>query len=390
MRIGIEGQRLFRKKKHGMDMVALELIKNLQRIDHHNEYIVFVKPDEDRQCIPKAGNFKIVELRSWLGYPGWEQWELPRAAKREGCDVLHCTSNTGPIFSEVPLVTTLHDIIYLESISIFNKAGSWYQKLGNMYRRYFVPPVIKKSKRVITVSNYEKHRIKEYFGFNDNRLRAVYNGVGEHFKKVTDHKLLKAIGNEYDLPERFFFFLGNTDPKKNTEGVLRAFALFNEHYPGQYQLVMLDYDENELQRLLVAIGYPNLRESIHLLGYVPNEQLPAIINQCSIFLYPSLRESFGIPILEGMACGVPVVTSNTSSMPEIAGEGAALIIDPFKPREIANAMQTLVEDQLLANMLSEKGIQRAKHFSWKAMAENVLALYEDVYNDLKTIANDHR
>ncbi|MDT0539133.1 MULTISPECIES: glycosyltransferase family 4 protein [Croceitalea] len=384
MKIGIEGQRLFRKKKHGMDMVALELIKNLQNIDQTNEYVIFVKPDEDNTCIPDAPNFKIVELTSKFGYPGWEQWELPKAAFREGCDVLHCTSNTGPIFCKVPLVTTLHDIIYLESISIFKKDGTWYQKLGNMYRRYFVPPVIKKSKKVITVSNYEKNRINKYFGFKDDRLHAIYNGVGEHFKKVTDSRVLSSITTKFNLPEKFFFFLGNTDPKKNTIGALRAFADFNLQYPNQYQLVMLDYDENELQRILGSIGHPELRKQIHLLGYVPNEQLPAIISQCTIFLYPSLRESFGIPILEGMACGVPVITSNTSSMPEVAGEGTALIIDPFKPKEISNAMQTLVEDQMLAKVLSEKGISRAKDFSWKAMAENVLALYEDVYEELNT------
>ncbi|WP_350284727.1 glycosyltransferase family 1 protein [uncultured Croceitalea sp.] len=387
MKIGIEGQRLFRKKKHGMDMVALELIKNLQRIDQKNEYVVFVKPDEDNTCIPKAENFKIVELRSRFGYPGWEQWALPRAALREGCDVLHCTSNTGPIFSRVPLVTTLHDIIYLESISIFKKEGTWYQKLGNMYRRYFVPPVIKKSKKVITVSNYEKHRINKYFGFRDNRLQAIYNGVGEHFKKVTDTKTLTMVGNQFNLPEKFFFFLGNTDPKKNTIGVLRAFAQFNQNYRKQYKLVMLDYDEVELQRILTAIGHPELRELIQLLGYVPNDQLPAIISQCTIFLYPSLRESFGIPILEGMACGVPVITSNTSSMPEVAGEGAALIIDPFNPKEIANAMETLVEDRMLAALLAEKGIERAKHFSWKLMAENVLALYQEVCQELNRVAS---
>ena len=388
MRIGIEGQRLFRKKKHGMDMVALELIKNLQRIDNINEYIIFVKPDEDDTCIPEAPNFKIVQLTSKFGYPGWEQWELPRAAFKEGCDVLHCTSNTGPIFSNIPLVTTLHDIIYLESISIFKKEGTWYQKLGNMYRRYFVPPVIKKSKKVITVSNYEKHRINKYFGFKDDRLQAIYNGVGEHFKKVNDTKELASVRAEFNLPEKFFFFLGNTDPKKNTVGVLRAFALFNNIYHNQYKLVMLDYDENELQRILEGISEPKLREQIQLLGYVPNIQLPAIINQCSIFLYPSLRESFGIPILEGMACGVPVITSNTSSMPEVAGEDAALIIDPFNPKEIVNAMQTLVEDEMFASILAEKGILRAKNFSWNAMAENVLTLYEDVFNDLKTITND--
>ncbi|MGX1928627.1 glycosyltransferase family 4 protein [Flagellimonas sp. 2504JD4-2] len=383
MKIGIEGQRLFRKKKHGMDMVALELIKNLQRIDQKNEYVVFVKPDFDNTCIPNAPNFKIVELNSKWGYPGWEQIELPKAAYREGCDVLHCTSNTGPLFSKVPIITTLHDIIYLESISLFKKEGTWYQKLGNMYRRYFVPPVIRKSKRVITVSNYEKERINNHFGFTDNRLTAIYNGVGAHFKKVTDSAQLRAIKEKYNLPDNFFFFLGNTDPKKNTKGVLKAFTDFNKIYPAEYRLVMLDYDEEELLKLLETTGGREIRKLIHLTGYVPNTDLPAIISQSTIFLYPSLRESFGIPILEGMACGVPVITSNTSSMPEVAGDGSALMVDPLKPIEITEAMRSLIEDKMLADVLSEKGIERAKHFSWEAMAKNVLELYEDVHHELK-------
>ncbi|MEO9513139.1 MAG: glycosyltransferase family 1 protein [Flavobacteriaceae bacterium] len=383
MKIGIEGQRLFRKKKHGMDMVVLELIKNLQKIDHKNEYVVFVKPDFDDTCIPSAPNFKIVQLASKWGYPGWEQIELPKAAYQEGCDVLHCTSNTGPLFSKVPLITTLHDIIYLESISVFKKEGTWYQKLGNMYRRYFVPPVIKKSKKVITVSNYEKERINNHFGFKDDRLKAIYNGVGSHFKKLTDQNSLNAIKGKYNLPDNFFFFLGNTDPKKNTKGVLKAFSDFNKAFPNRFKLVMLDYDEGELQKLLVSIHGEKIRPLIHLTGYVPNMDLPAIINQCAIFLYPSLRESFGIPILEGMACGVPVITSNTSSMPEVAGEDTALIVDPFNPMEITAAMKTLVEDKMLAQVLAENGIKRAKHFSWESMAKNVLELYEDVHSEIK-------
>lgn len=382
MKIGIEGQRLYRKKKHGMDMVALELIKSLQKIDTVNEYVVFVKPDEDNTCIPPAANFKIVELHSPLGYPGWEQITLPRAAYKEGCDVLHCTSNTGPLFSPVPLITTLHDIIYLESISLFKKEGSWYQKLGNMYRRWFVPTVIKKSKKVITVSNYEKERINNYFGFKDNRLSAIYNGVGTHFKQVTDVGVLTSIKDKYQLPDKFFFFLGNTDPKKNTKGVLAAFGIFNATSKESHQLVMLDYDETELQALLLAIGMPELRKHIHLLGYVPNTELPAIISQCTIFLYPSLRESFGIPILEGMACGVPVITSNTSSMPEVAGKDAALIVDPYDVDQIATAIQTLVDDYALANILAERGILRAKQFSWTVMSQNVLELYQEVHKEL--------
>jgi len=383
MRIGIEAQRIYRKKKHGMDMVALELIKNLQRIDVYNEYVIFVKPDFDNTCIPNVPNFKIVELQSKFGYPGWEQWELPRAAYREKCDVLHCTSNTGPLFSRVPLVTTLHDIIYLESISIFKKGGTWYQKLGNLYRRWFVPSVIRKSKRVITVSDFERIRIKKYFGFTDNRLVAIYNGVGEHFKKITNTKELLKIKDTYNLPADFLFFLGNTDPKKNTKGVLSAFAKFNSANPGKYKLVMLDYDEVELGRLLREINASELRNLIHLTGYVKNTDLPAIINQCAVFLYPSLRESFGIPILEGMACGVPVITSNTSSMPEIAGHEAALIVDPFQPEEIAAAIQLLIDDRELAALISDKGIRRAKNFSWQGMALSVLALYKEVYTELK-------
>ncbi len=384
MKIGIEAQRIFRRKKHGMDMVALELIRHLQEIDQKNEYVIFVRPDEDSDCLKPSPNFRIVELRSPFGYPGWEQWELPRAARREGCEVLHCTSNTGPLFCKVPLVTTLHDIIYLESISIFQKAGTWYQKLGNMYRRYLVPPVIRRSRKVITVSNYEKERINNYFHLEDGRLAAIYNGVGQHFKKITDPQTLKRIRLKYQLPELFFFFLGNTDPKKNTRGVLTAFAEFNKVYPDQYYLVMLDYDESALTRLLREIGAPELRERIHLTGYVPNTELPALISQCGVFLYPSLRESFGIPILEGMACGVPVITSNTASMPEVAGENTALIVDPFNPSEISRAMQTLVEDTLLAQMLAEKGIERAQAFSWQQMARNVLDLYEEVYKETHT------
>ena len=379
MKIGIEGQRLYRPKKHGMDMVALELIKNLQVIDTVNEYVVFVKPDKDH-CIPGAPNFKIVELPGGP-YPVWEQWTLPKAAKAEGCHLLHCTSNTSPIWSKIPLITIVHDIIYMESFSLFNKGGTWYQKIGNTYRRWVVPKVIKRSKRITTVSNYEKDRMQKFFGLTDRKLRTVYNGVGEHFKPVSNIELLNETRKKYNLPELFMFFLGNTDPKKNTPNVLKAFAEFNKQSLIKYKLVMLDYEESALQNILNMIGHPETRADIHLTGYVPNTDLPNIISQCAIFLYPSKRESFGIPILEGMACGVPVITSNTSSMPEIAGD-AAHIIDPFKPEEITDGMVKIINDENYRKMLITKGTERAKLFSWKVMAENYLKLYEEIYAEL--------
>jgi len=379
MKIGIEGQRLFRNKKHGMDMVALELIRNLQDIDHENEYIVFVKPDSDH-CLKNTGNFRIVELKGGP-YPAWEQFALPKAAKEAGCDILHCTSNTAPVCTKIPLVVTLHDIIYLESIAIFKKAGTWYQKFGNMYRRYVVPRVIKKAKKIITVSNFEKNRIGNFFGWpeDDNRLVAVYNGVSGHFVRLEDHNELQRVKLKYQLPDEFFFHLGNTDPKKNTKGVLKAYSDFLKQSGVRIPLVMLDFDNNELTRILNEIGDKNLKENIILTGYVINTDLPAIYTLSSIFLYPSLRESFGIPMLEAMRCGTPVITSNTSSMPEISG-GAALIVDPYNPAEITEAIKSLQNNETLRQKIIEKGYQQAAKFSWKAMAEDVLKLYYEVYN----------
>ncbi len=375
MRIGIEAQRIFRKKKHGMDMVALELIRNLQIIDKVNEYFIFVKPDTDRECLSETSNFRIVELNGGI-YPLWEQIALPRAAKKHKCDILHCTSNTGPLYSKVPLIVTLHDIIYLESNSVFKKSGTWYQKFGNLYRRFIVPPVVRKSLRVVTVSEFEKERIKSFMGLGEN-LTAIYNGVGEHFRKISDTSLLEAAKERYKLPDNFFFFLGNTDPKKNTPNVLKAFAMFNSSSSVKYKLVMLDYDEEALRRVLQDIGHPEIREDICLTGYVPNTDMPSIINQCKIFLYPSLRESFGIPILEGMACGVPVITSNTSSMPEVAGD-AALIVNPYIPEEIMNAIKKISQDSDYRDQLCEKGVERAKKFSWNQMANSYLNLYKEL------------
>lgn len=375
MRIGIEAQRLFRKKKHGMDMVVLELIRNLQEIDKENEYFIFVKPDIDNQVIRETPNFHIVELGGGP-YPSWEQIALPKAAKKYRCDLLHCTSNTGPVSTPIPLMITLHDIIYMESLSLLKKDGTWYQKLGNVYRRWNVPVVVRKSKTVITVSDFERDRISRFFGLDSTKLHTVYNGVGRHFKPISDKTELDRIAAKYRLPKKFMFFLGNTDPKKNTRGVLKAYADFRKTSATDYKLVMPDYEETALTALLKELDCPEIREHIHLTGYIINTDLPGIINLSTLFLYPSLRESFGIPILEGMACGIPVITSNTSSMPEIAGD-SAFIVDPFKPEEITAAMNKILGNSELYKQLGEKGLERAALFSWENMARSVLKLYNE-------------
>lgn len=379
MRIGIEGQRLFRKNKHGMEMVALELIKNLQKIDHDNDYFIFVKPDEDHTVLQETSNFKIVYI-SGGSFPVWEQLKLPKAVKKYRCDLLHCTSNTAPLFCDVPIVTTLHDIIYLERklIKILYSNATRYQKLGNIYRKLLVPFVVRRSKRVITVSNFESKQISYFFGYSGStKLISIYNGVSEHFTEITNKEELQKLRMAYNLPDKFIFFLGNTSHKKNTRGTLKAFSSFIKQTKSDYKLVITDYALEDLKTILEEIDHTQLIEHIVLTGYVANTDLPAVYSQSSLFLYTSLRESFGIPILEAMACGVPVITSNTSSMPEISGK-AAHLVNPFEPQEIKDGIIKVLNNREYSESLRTKGLERSKQFSWNKMAKEYKALYEQV------------
>lgn len=374
LKIGIEAQRIFRKKKHGMDMVALELIRNLQQIDKTNEYFIYVKEDEDNQVILPTDNFNIVKVPS-SPYPYWEQVLLPEYAKKDKVDILHCTSNTAPLSIKSKLVLTLHDIIYLEKLN-FTK-GTPYQIMGNFYRRWNVPKVVKMASQIITVSDFEKNTIEKHFGYSDDKVKTIYNGVGKHFKRVDDQAILKQIKQKYSLPDHFIFYLGNTDPKKNVAGVLKALSILKKKGKLKTKLLMLDIDRNFLQQQLNNIADPGLIEDLEFCGYVPNQDLPAIYSQADMFLYPSLRESFGIPILEAMACGVAVITSNTSSMPEIALDSAEYC-NPFDAESIADAIDIFQENIELKNKLAIKGLERANFFSWTNNAKQTL----DIYNSL--------
>lgn len=376
MKIAIEGQRLFRPKKHGMDFVALELVKNIQQIDHENEYVIFIKPDED-VCLESTENVKIVLLGGGP-YPAWEQFALPKAASHYGCDLLHCTSNTAPVLGgKVPMVVTLHDIFFLENFSLFTKGYSAYQKFGNLYRRFVVPRVVKKARRIITVSHSEKNRILHYFKLQEEQVSVIYNGVSLFFKPVTDENQLNVIREKYNLPKKFIFFLGNTDPKKNTRGVLTAFTKYIRESDEKIPLVIADYPEDQLDEILNEIHEIHAKEYIHRLDYIKNTDLPGIYTLCNLFLYPSFKESFGIPILEAMACGTPVITSNVFSMPEISAD-AALLVDPNSPYDLARAINKALHDEKEQQKLIEKGLKQATKFSWKKMAENYIELYKEI------------
>lgn len=375
MRIGIEAQRIFRKNKHGMDFVVLQEIKELQKMDTPHEYFVFVKPGVDR-CIESSEHVHIIEVNC-PSYPLWEQWALPRAARKAGVDILHCTSNTAPIWCNIPLVLTLHDIIFLEPRDKKNK--SLYQNLGYFYRRWNVPRILKKCRRIITVSDFELGNIKKKLQLPDSQLKMIYNGYNEWFRPIESNK---QQYRKYIADAGYFFFLGNTDPKKNTERTLVAYAKYLEQSEVKRPLLMADLDQEYLNGIIERNGIEAIRDHIVIPGYIINSDLPYIYNNAFAFLYTSLRESFGIPLLEAMACGTPVITSNTSSMPEIAGHDA-ILINPESSDEIALKMLQLERDRDFYQRQKAVGLERAKLFSWRKTTENLLRLYEEVYKEIK-------
>lgn len=374
MRIGIEAQRIFRKNKHGMDYVVLQEIKELQQMRTRNEFFVFVAPGEDH-CLYDTHNVHVIEIGTGF-YPLWEQYSLPKAAKELGVELLHCTSNTAPLWCDIPLILTLHDIIFLEPRDRMNE--SLYQNMGWMYRRMVVPRILKKCRRIITVSNFEKNNIINTLGIPEKKMTMIYNGYTDWFKPTQDIEFIYR--NYIDAPG-YFFFLGNTDPKKNTERTLIAYSHYLERSLYKRKLLMADIDEQYLNFILERNKIENVRNMIVRPGYIDNKDLPYIYNNAFAFLYPSLRESFGIPLLEAMACGTPVITSNTSSMPEIGGPNA-ILINPEITDEITDMMIKLETDKDFYSRQEEIGLHQAAQFSWRKTAENLLSLYEDVYHEL--------
>ena len=375
MRIGIEAQRIFRRNKHGMDYVVLQEILQLQQIDHENEYYVFVKPGPDR-CVESTANVHVVEI-NMPSYPLWEQIALPRAARKASVELLHCTSNTAPIRCDIPLVLTLHDIIFLEPRDKQNK--SLYQNMGWLYRRLVVPHILDKCQRIITVSEFEKQNIIRKLNIPEQRMAMIYNSYNEWFKPTDDAATYKNY-----MPEKgFLFFLGNTDPKKNTERTLVAYSKYLEQSEVKRPLLMADLDKDYLNGIISRNHIENIREKIFMPGYIQNKDLPYIYNSAFAFLYTSLRESFGIPLLEAMACGTPVITSNTSSMPEIGGE-KAILINPENAEEIADMLIRLETDETFYQQQKEWGKERAKLFSWRNTAQQLQKLYEDILRGHQT------
>ena len=375
MKIGIEVQRLFRKKKFGIETSSLELIKALQEIEPSHEYVVFTKDDEDRQCLSESDKLKIRTLDGKL-FADFEQFFLPLAVKREQVDILHCTGNTAPYYSSAPVVQTLHDVIFMDTIPF---EDSFYQRFGNLYRRRVVPLVTPRSKAIITVSHYERERIIQRLAVPGEKVHVVYNGINEsRFHTRYSAEVQEAVRKKYNLPEGFILFLGNMTTRKNPARAIEAYARYASTTTAPLAFVTPGLSAKFVMQTLKHLHFPYSPSQFITPGYIDDADLPLIYRASSIFLFPSLSEGFGMPVIEAMACGTPVVSSNASCLPEIAGN-AAMLANPLKTDELASALVTLSENDAMRRQKTDAGLRNAKRFSWRSTAESVMSIYEAVY-----------
>ena len=375
-KISIEAQRLFRKQKHGMDVVALELLQRLRNA--HTEYTidVLVKEDED-PCLDNSSTLSVQVLPSAF-YPLWEQWVLPRFLSSKKITLLHCTGNTAPVWGKTPLMLTIHDLIFLEENYLFKKdGGSLYQRFGNFYRSLIVPIAAKRAKYIITVSEFQRQLIMKRLKIPSEKIAVVYNGADERFFVKADPIRIKNACRKYGIKQiPYFFFLANTEPRKNTDGVLKAFALFCKQYPDYpHQLVIKGITDDILQKKITDCGAASVTDRIHRVGYIDYDDLPLVYQGAAILWFPSFSEGFGLPIVEAMAGGTPVITSNLSVMPEIAGD-AALYIDPYQPEQLVAQTHLLLTNNELRKELIRKGENIAAKFTWVSSVNDLLEVYQ--------------
>lgn len=376
MRIGIEAQRIFREQKHGMDFVALELIRALQRLDHENDYFIFVMDGPDDGVLQPSENLKVIHLGG--SFPLNEQFWIPMQVRKLKLDLVHFTSNTAPISPGAPVVLTLHDLIFKENKALFSGGYSLYQAFGNLYRKLLLPFYLRNVRHLITVSHFEEENIRQHFPrIKASEISVIYNGFAQHFKLIEDEEYLTKVAKRYQLPSKFLLFLGNTDPKKNSPRVIQAFAQLCAEKSLDCKLVVADLADEVIKDYLHEVRLEDQFSNFHSTNYIRNEDLPAIMNQATLFLYPSLRESFGIPLLEAMACACPVITGNNSCLPEIA-QDAAFKVDAKDTQALKEAIDLVLNNAQLRQDLKERGLHRCQDFSWDVNARKTLDLYKQL------------
>jgi glycosyltransferase involved in cell wall biosynthesis len=366
LRIGIDLTSIWRPNT-GMLVYAARLARELLLVDKQNKYTLFFAGEIHPEFRELEGTFRplVVPLRDEVIC---KQLLLPSLCNTHRFDVIHFPGFPPPVACFRPFIWTLHDAtpwLYPETMDL--KGRLYFQCVGGWAARF--------SKAIITDSNDAKRKIIAALRLPEMKVNVIYLGIDDGFKKLDNQSFLDSVRLRYGLPEKFMLGVGTLEPRKNLPFLIRAFRQMRHANQTKLGLVLVGRTGWRSAALQGELGRE--AEDVVLTGFVPQADLVALYNLAEVFVLPSLYEGFGLPPLEAMACGCPVIVSNRGSLPEVVGD-AALLIDPTCQNSLVAAIRAVEADSSLREDLARKGFERVERFSWRSAAVQTLELYRTV------------
>ena len=367
MRIAIDVRKLH---DYGIGTYVRNLLRELARQDSSTEYVLLCRP-EDSGTVSRLGpNFRAIKERM-QPYSMLEQVTVPLDLRREGVDLFHAPHYVLPPLVGCRSVVTIHDCIHLMFPQYLPNRLAWAYARASMW------VATHHSDRVLTVSEASKRDILRFYQVPPEKIEVIHNGIDERFWTAPSEEDVIRVRERYQLTDPFLLYAGNIKPHKNLERVIDAFYRLRCSGFPDLRLLIIGHEISRYATLRRAVHRYQLHKYVRFLGFVPDETLAVLYRLASVFVFPSLYEGFGLPPLEAMASGTPVVASNVSSLPEVAGD-AALLVDPEDPEAIAGAVHMLLTDRTLREELRQRGLARARTFTWGESVARTRAIYAEV------------
>ena len=347
VRIAIDARKL---RDYGIGTYIRNLLRHLARLDDRNEYVVFCRED-DLTFVGRARRELPGGCRTTRGsYSVREQFALPLELRRERADLFHAPHYVLPPLTPCRSVVTIHDCIHLRFPQYLPS------RLGYAYARSSMWIATHQSARVLTVSEASKRDILDYFHVPESKIDVIYNAIDDRFSEEPPADEVMRVKERYQLNDPFILYAGNIKPHKNLERLIEAFHLIRKGELEHVKLLIIGDEISKYATLRRAVHRYKLHKHVRFFGFVPDATLAILYRLARVFVFPSLYEGFGLPPLEAMASGTPVITSNVSSLPEVVGD-AAMLIDPYQPDAIAGAMHRVMLDDRLRDDMRERGLR---------------------------------
>lgn len=369
MRIGID-LHMVNDFMQGSRTHVYNVTQALIELDRHNDYFLYFthKPRE----LPAVFNQPRVHIRTI--FPSTRLVRLPVSFPLklaiDQIDVFHC-QYMGPPFLTMPYVVTIHDILH-------ETHPEFYKGLLRYFMCRCYPFSARRAARVLTVSEYSRQEIIKHYRIPEHRLAVTYNAVSGEFRPVTDPQRIQQVKRKYGIGSNYILFVGRLEPRKNIPNLIRAYHLLKERLDSPPKLVIAGMKDFMFEHLFETTARLKLVNDVVFTGRVDQEDLPVIYSAADLFVYPAYAEGFGIPPLEAMACGVPVITSNTTSLPEVVGN-AAMMVPPEDITALSQAMAQVLKNPEVQQDMRARGLRRVRLFSWTQTAARLLETYQAVH-----------